>query len=194
MPSADRVPVKSPHSVGVPEGSLKRLGVDIIAGITGSERFACPARRKLPGKPPARKRARLPDPQRILYEQSSRCHEYDNTKSPLRARRGTCRSVISTSASATMSRHRPRTSSGPSRANGRHVQCGGHWEGRAGAFGACRHTSFVTDVSAFLSNRAFHQQHHGYQHQRHRGQHQKDIEISECRCLLLAQILECLQG
>src|SRR5215471_5164309 len=57
-----------------------------------------------------------------------------------------------------------------------------------------RHTSLVTDVSASLGHRPFHQQHHGYQHQRHHGQHQKNIEISKCRCLLLAQILECLPG
>src|SRR6516164_3636121 len=56
------------------------------------------------------------------------------------------------------------------------------------------HTSFVTDVSAFLSHRTFHQQHHGYQHQRHHGHHQKDVEIGERRRLLLAQILECLPG
>src|SRR5262249_51667999 len=28
----------------------------------------------------------------------------------------------------------------------------------------------------------------------HHGQHEKDIEISKCRCLLLAQILECSPG
>ena len=27
-----------------------------------------------------------------------------------------------------------------------------------------RHTSFMSDVSAFLSHRTFHQQHHGYQY------------------------------
>src|SRR5262249_22583682 len=62
------------------------------------------------------------------------------------------------------------------------------------AFGKTCHASFATDASAFLSHRTFHQQHHGHQHHRHHGQHEKDIEISKCRCLLLAQILECSPG
>ena len=45
--------------------------------------------------------------------------------------------------------------------------------------GSRMHTLFVTDVSAFLSYRTFHQQHQGHQHQRHHGQHHKDIEIGK---------------
>jgi hypothetical protein len=43
--------------------------------------------------------------------------------------------------------------------------------------GSRMHTLFVTDLSAFLSHRTFHQQHQRHQHQRHHGQHHKDIEI-----------------
>jgi predicted enzyme related to lactoylglutathione lyase len=47
------------------------------------------------------------------------------------------------------------------------------------------------DVGGFPGRRAFHQKYHGYQPQRHHGQHQKDIEVSECRCLLRLQPLAC---
>jgi hypothetical protein len=49
--------------------------------------------------------------------------------------------------------------------------------------------SFASDVGAFPGHRAFHQKHHGYQPQRHHGQHQKDIEVSKCRCLLVARTI-----
>src|SRR5262245_12501143 len=62
------------------------------------------------------------------------------------------------------------------------------------SFGKTCHASFATDARALLSHRTFHQQHHGHKHERHRGRQQKDIEISQRGCLLLAQILECLPG
>jgi hypothetical protein len=58
----------------------------------------------------------------------------------------------------------------------------------------CGFTSFATDVGAFLGHRAFHQQHQWHKHDRHHGRQQKHIEISQRGCLLLEQILKCLQG
>jgi len=55
-------------------------------------------------------------------------------------------------------------------------------------------TSFVTDVGAFLGHRAFHQQHHGYQHERQHGSQEKDIEISQRGCLLLVSLPKTLSN
>jgi hypothetical protein len=54
--------------------------------------------------------------------------------------------------------------------------------------------SFATDASAFLSQRAFHQRHHKHERKRQHSEYPKAIEISQGRCLLLAQVLECLPG
>ena len=52
--------------------------------------------------------------------------------------------------------------------------------------------SLAADARAFLGHRTFHQQHHRHERERKRAQQPKDIEIGQCGCLLLAQILECL--
>src|ERR1700692_3051081 len=53
--------------------------------------------------------------------------------------------------------------------------------------------SLDADARAFFGHRTFHQQHHRHEQEHHRGQQPKDIEIGQRGCLLLAQILECLQ-
>src|SRR5262249_774955 len=62
------------------------------------------------------------------------------------------------------------------------------------SFGKTCHASFATDARALLTHRPFHQQHPGHKHERPRGRQPKDIEISQRGCLLLAQILDRLQG
>src|SRR5271169_6689340 len=54
--------------------------------------------------------------------------------------------------------------------------------------------SLATDASAFLRHRAFHQWHHKHECKRQHGEYPKAIEIGQGGCLLLAQILKCLQG
>src|SRR6516162_4851834 len=62
------------------------------------------------------------------------------------------------------------------------------------SFGKTCHASFVTDVSAFLSHRTFHNQHQKRDRKRQHGRHPKGVEIGKRRRLLLAQILERLPG
>jgi hypothetical protein len=73
-----------------------------------------------------------------------------------------------------------RSSDGPSGGNHSALQ---HLSPRGYAWLASTDTgkpfSFVTDVSAFLGHRTFHQQHHGDQRQRHHAQQQEDVEIGE---------------
>jgi hypothetical protein len=54
--------------------------------------------------------------------------------------------------------------------------------------------SFDPHMCAFLSHRALHNQDHRQENEHHNGQHPKHIEISKGGCLLLTQVLECLQS
>src|SRR5262249_51780970 len=56
------------------------------------------------------------------------------------------------------------------------------------------HVSFSTDAGAFPGHRGFQREHQGHKHERQHGREEKDIEISQRGCLLLAQILQCLPG
>src|SRR5271165_1756722 len=49
-------------------------------------------------------------------------------------------------------------------------------------------------MSAFLGHRAFHEEYAERDRKGQHGHHPKGVEIGERRCLLLAQILECLPG
>ncbi len=49
-------------------------------------------------------------------------------------------------------------------------------------------------MSAFLCDRAFHQQHNKHERGHDNGQYSEHIEIGERRCLLLAQVCQNLQG
>src|SRR4051794_7906252 len=59
---------------------------------------------------------------------------------------------------------------------------------------AFRDHSFGRNVSAFLSHRTFHHQNQEDEPKRQYREHPKAVEISECRCLLLAQVREFLPG
>src|SRR6516165_5589218 len=49
---------------------------------------------------------------------------------------------------------------------------------------------FATDTRTFFGHRTFHQENDERHHEHHDGEQPKTIEIGQCRCLLMTQVLQ----